>query len=64
MKLLLNNGGVGTLIGLPMNVVALAVFIWAMVALWNQKRSDKAYIVASAVGTLGLTVTMFVLNYI
>ena len=64
LKLLLNNGGVGTLIGLPMNVVALAVFIWAMAALWNQKRSDKAYIVASAVGTLGLTVTMFVLNYI
>ena len=64
LKLLLNNGGISTIIGLPMNVVALGVFVVALAILWNQKPSLKNYLLASVVGTLGLTVAMFVLNYV
>ena len=64
LKLLLNNGGISSLIGLPMNVVALGVFVLALALLWNKKRTTKNYIIASVVGTLGLTVAMFCLNYI
>ncbi|AND80084.1 ECF transporter S component [Streptococcus pantholopis] len=64
LKLLLNNGGVSTLIGLPMNFVALGLFVLALALLWNKKRTVKNYIVGSVVGTLGLTGAMFILNYI
>lgn len=64
LKLLLNNGGISSLIGLPMNVVALGVFVLALALLWNKKRTTKNYIIASVVGTLGLIVAMFCLNYI
>ena len=36
LKLLLNNGGISTIIGLPMNVLALGVFVVALAILWNQ----------------------------
>ena len=64
LKLLLNNGGISTIIGLPMNVLALGVFVVALAILWNQKQRLKNYILASVVGTLGLTVVMFMLNYV
>lgn len=64
LKLLLNNGGPGTLIGLPMNVIALALFVWAISHFWSKKPNTKNYIIGSVIGTLLLTVAMFVLNYI
>ena len=64
LKLMLNNGGVTTLIGMPMNVVALGVFLLAMAFIWNRKPSLKTFVLASVVGTIGLTVAMLVLNYI
>lgn len=63
LKLLLNNGGIPTLIGLPMNVIALSVFVVALAVIWKPKPSLKNYILASIVGTLGLTLAMLVLNY-
>ena len=64
LKLLLNNGGVSTIIGLPMNVIALGIFVLAMALLWYKKPSFKNYALAAVVGTLGLTLSMFALNYI
>ena len=64
LKLMLNNGGVTTLIGMPMNVVTLGVFLLAMAFIWNRKPSWKTFVLASVVGTIGLTVAMLVLNYI
>lgn len=64
LKLMLNNGGVTTLIGMPMNVVALGVFLLAMAFIWNRKPSLKTFVLASVVGTIGLTVAMLILNYI
>ena len=64
LKLMLNNGGITTLIGMPMNMVALGVFLLAMAFIWNRKPSLKTFVLASVVGTIGLTVAMLVLNYI
>ena len=41
LKLMLNNGGVTTLIGMPMNVVALGVFLLAIAFIWKRKPSLK-----------------------
>ncbi|MBM7635629.1 ECF transporter S component [Streptococcus saliviloxodontae] len=64
LKLLLNNGGAGTLIGMPMNFIALSVFLLSLALIWNKKRTSKNFILASIVGTLSLTLVMFVLNYV
>ncbi|WP_019795497.1 ECF transporter S component, partial [Streptococcus sobrinus] len=43
LKLILNNGGVGTLIGLPMNYIALSLFILALGLGWKKKQTLKSY---------------------
>lgn len=64
LKLLLNNDGAPALIGMPMNVIALGIFVGAMSLLWYKNQNFKNYVLASVVGTLGLTLSMLLLNYI
>ncbi|MFC3931367.1 ECF transporter S component [Streptococcus dentapri] len=64
LKFLLNNGGVGTLIGLPMNYIALSLFVFALALIWKKKQTVASYILAGLVGTLALTAAMFLLNYV
>ena len=64
LKLLLNNGGPGSMIGLPMNFVALGVFVWGLSYFWKKNQTSKNYILGSVLGTILLTVAMVVLNYI
>lgn len=64
LKLLLDNGGIGGLIGLPMNMVAMAVFLLAFAYLWQRQRTWQRLVLAGVVGTLVMTGTMLVLNYI
>ncbi|MGT2928986.1 ECF transporter S component [Streptococcus dentasini] len=64
LKLILNNGGVGTLVGLPMNYIALCLFILALSVIWKKQQTLSSYLSASVIGTLLLTVAMVLLNYI
>ena len=64
LKLALNNHGIGSLIGLPMNILAVAVFVSAFSVLWKKRQSLSDYVKASLVATLGLTVTMIALNVV
>ncbi|WP_073922265.1 ECF transporter S component, partial [Streptococcus salivarius] len=64
LKLLLNNGGPGSMIGLPMNFVALGVFVWGLSYFWKKNQTSKNYILGSVLGTALLTVAMVILNYI
>lgn len=64
LKLLLNNQGVGTYIGLPMNMVMIAVFVLAFGLFWKKSPGTKNFILAGLVGTLASTLVMLVLNYI
>lgn len=64
LKLLLDNGGPGGIIGLPMNIAALGVFVLAFGLIWKNKEQKKAFVIASAVGTVAMAVVMVVLNYV
>ncbi|MGC4442029.1 ECF transporter S component, partial [Streptococcus suis] len=52
LKLVLNNQGVETYIGLPMNMVALFVFLWAFAFIWKKHMVLTAYLKATVLGTL------------
>ena len=60
LKLALNNHGIGTLIGLPMNILAVNCFCFCFCTLMEKRKSLSDYVKASLVATLGLTVTMIV----
>lgn len=64
LKILLNNQGVSTYIGLPMNIVALGVFVLAFGWIWKKDRTPIRFAIASVAGTIGLTLAMLVLNYV
>ena len=55
LKLVLNNQGVNTYIGLPVNIIGL---------IWEKEQTTVRFLNASVLGTLGLTLAMLILNYI
>lgn len=61
---LLWNDGVNTYVGLPMNFVAIMVFIIIVWLFIHDKFSIIKYIVGSVIATLAMTITMVVLNMI
>lgn len=63
LKFVLNNRGVNDLIGLPMNVLAMAIFVTCFALIWQKKETRSSYIWASVVGSLVLTVSMLALNW-
>ncbi|MDG3141546.1 ECF transporter S component [Streptococcus suis] len=64
LKLFLNNKGIGELIGLPMNIIGMGIFVLAFAIFWKHQQSRRSYIVASVIGTMLLTLSMLVLNYV
>ena len=64
LKLLLDNRGAETYIGLPMNIVALSLFLASFAILWKNKETLANFIKASIVGTVLLTLSMLLLNYV
>lgn len=64
LKLFLHNEGIGELIGLPMNIIAMGVFVLAFAMFWKKNQTRRSYITASIIGTVFLTVSMVVLNYV
>ncbi|MCS4488769.1 ECF transporter S component [Streptococcus sciuri] len=62
LKLILNNHGVETYIGLPMNIIALFLFLWAFAFIWKKRMRIEDYLKATVLGTFVLTVAMVVLN--
>ncbi|WP_159547853.1 ECF transporter S component [Streptococcus halichoeri] len=65
LKFILNNSGVNDFIGLPMNIVAIGLFVTVFALIWQPRKrpKPKSYLLASIVGTLVLTITMVLLNY-
>lgn len=64
LKLLLNNHGVNDFIGLPMNIIALGLFVTSFALFKHRLQSPKTLLLAGGVGTISLTVAMLLLNYI
>lgn len=64
LKMLLNNEGVNDYIGMPMNIIALAVLLTVVMMLIGRRHITlQRFILGAFFGTLGLTTTMVVLNY-
>ena len=64
LKIFLNNQGVSTYIGLPMNIVALGVFVIAFGLIWKEERTAIRFALASLIGVISMTLAMLVLNYV
>lgn len=64
LKLVLNSAGISTLIGLPMNVMAVSLFVASFALIWKNKPTLRTFIWASISATIGLTVVMLVANYV
>lgn len=64
LQLIINNSGASSLIGMPMNMAAYALFILALYFIWKKHPSVKSYIVSVVVGTVALTAAMLFLNYV
>ncbi|HJG84911.1 MAG TPA: ECF transporter S component [Weissella thailandensis] len=65
LKLLLNNEGPGDLIGIPMNIMGMAVFMTIIVLVMRRTKLSKGQFMWGIVlGTIGLTIVMVILNYI
>ena len=45
-----------------MNIVALGVFVLAFGLIWKKERTTMRFVLASLVGTIGLTLAMLVLT--
>ena len=63
LKLVLNGRGAETLVGLPINIIGVLVFVLAFAVIWNKKKSQVRFVIASLVGTIGLTISMLLVNY-
>lgn len=64
LKLLLHNQGVNTYIGLPMNMIAIGVYVFVFALIWKRNQTSVRFWLAGFLGSLGLTVAMVLLNYI
>ena len=65
LKLLLNNEGPGDLIGIPMNIMGMAVFMTIIVLVMRRTKLSKGqFMWGTVLGTIGLTLVMVFLNYI
>ena len=64
LKLALNNKGLETLIGLPINIIAVLVFVLAFAWIWNKRRTSGRFVLATIVGTISLSITMVLVNYV
>lgn len=64
LKLILNNQGPSTIIGLPMNIAAMSIFILAVAYFWKKDQTIKNYIKTAIVATIGSTLVMLLLNYV
>ena len=62
--LLLNSDGVNTYIGLPMNIIAVSVFVLVLWFFLRHRFRLRNYIMATILGTLALTAVQVVLNYV
>ena len=63
-KLALNNKGLETLIGLPINIIGVLVFVLAFAWIWNKERTHGRFVLATIIGTISLSITMVLVNYV
>lgn len=63
LKLLLNSSGISTYIGLPMNMIAMGIFVLSFGIIWKKSKTSRQFAGAAMVATLVSTLSMLVANY-
>lgn len=64
LKLLLNNEGITTWIGLPLNIVAVGTFLVIFALFFKKEVASKTYIIGNVLATIGMTVAMAIANIV
>ncbi|MDR1606353.1 MAG: ECF transporter S component [Streptococcaceae bacterium] len=64
LKLLLNNEGVNTWIGLPLNIVAVGTFILVFALFFKKESTTKSYVIGSSLATIAMTAAMVLANFV
>lgn len=64
LKLLLNNEGVNTWVGLPLNIVAVGSFVMVFALFFKRNASTKTYVAGSILATVTMTVAMMIVNFV
>ena len=64
LKLVLDSGNLADVIGLPMNVIAVAVFVFCFAKFWRHHQTWSGFLKSSLVGSLCLTLVMLLLNVV
>lgn len=52
------------MIGLPINIIGVLVFVLAFAWIWNKERIYGRFVLATIVGTISLSITMVLVNYV
>ncbi|MGO2743610.1 MAG: ECF transporter S component [Pseudolactococcus laudensis] len=64
LKLLLNNEGINTWIGLPLNIVAVGSFLLIFAIFFKKDSGTRAYVTGSVLAALVMTAAMVVANFV
>lgn len=64
LKLLLNNEGINTWIGLPLNIVAVGSFLLIFAIFFKKDSGTRAYVTGGVLATLVMTAAMVVANFV
>lgn len=64
LKLLLNNEGINTWIGLTLNIVAVGSFLLIFAIFFKKDSGTRAYVTGSVLATLVMTAAMVVANFV
>ncbi|WEV60078.1 ECF transporter S component [Streptococcaceae bacterium ESL0729] len=63
LKLLINNEGVNTMIGLPMNMLAVGVFVTIFALIAGKSFGGRKFILGGIGASLVMTLAMVLMNY-
>ena len=64
LKLLLNNEGINTWIGLPLNIVAVGSFLLIFAIFFKKDSGTRTYVTGGILATLVMTAAMVVANFV
>lgn len=64
LKLLLNNEGINTWIGLPLNIVAVGSFLLIFAIFFKKDSGTRTYVTGGVLATLVMTAAMVVANFV
>ncbi|WEV44572.1 ECF transporter S component [Streptococcaceae bacterium ESL0687] len=63
LKLLINNQGVNTMVGLPMNMLAVGLFVTVFALIAGKSYGGRKFVVGGVCASIAMTIAMVLMNY-